>query len=67
MIVAKNSFRTAKLVDHVIQDDDGLVVGTVRVKPSGIAWASAESKKWRMVPLDRFAQFVERHGKLKEK
>jgi hypothetical protein len=65
--MAKNSFRTPKFVDHVIEDEDGLVVGTLRIKPSGVAWAPKEGKKWRSVGLERFIAFIEEHGRLKEK
>jgi hypothetical protein len=65
--MARNSFRIPKYVDHIIQDEDGLVVGTVRVKPSGISWAPADGKKWRTVPLHRFVEFMEERGRLKEK
>jgi hypothetical protein len=62
--MAKNSFRIPKYVDHVIQDDDGLVVGTLRIKPSGIAWAPADAKKWRSVPLVKFIELIDKAGRL---
>jgi hypothetical protein len=31
--MSKNSFRIPKFVDHVIENEDGLVVGTLRIKP----------------------------------
>lgn len=65
--MAKNSFRIPKFVDHVIQDEDGLVVGTLRIKPSGVAWAPADGKKWRSIGLDKFVRFMEEHGAFKEK
>jgi hypothetical protein len=65
--MAKNSFRIPKFVDHIIQDTNGRVVGTVRIKPSGIAWAPADGKKWRGVSLEKFVAFMDEHGKLKEK
>lgn len=65
--MAKNSFRLPKFVDHVIEDEHGLVKGTIRIKPSGIAWAPADGKKWRGVSLKRFIDFMEEHGRMKEK
>ena len=65
--MSKNSFRTPKFVDHVIEGDDGLVVGTIRIKPSGVGWASADDKKWRTVSLEKFVAFMETKGTLKEK
>jgi len=65
--MAKNSFRIPKFVDHVIEGDDGLIVGTLRIKPSGVAWAPAEGKKWRSISLSKFIAFMDDNGKLKEK
>lgn len=65
--MAKNSFRIPKFVDHVIEGDDGRVFGTLRIKPSGVAWAPADGKKWRSVGLEKFIAFMEDNGKLKEK
>lgn len=65
--MSKNAFRTPKFVDHVIEGEDGLVVGTLRIKPSGIGWAGADDKKWRTVSLEKVVAFIEAKGKLKEK
>ena len=65
--MAKNSFRTPKFVDHVIEGDDGRVVGTLRIKPSGVSWAPAEGKKWRSVSLEKFIRCRKENGKMKEK
>ena len=65
--MSTNTFRTPKFVDHIIQDEEGLVVGTIRVKPSGIGWAPADGKKWRTVPLEKFILFMGDRGRLKEK
>ena len=65
--MSTNEFRTPKFVDHVIQGEDGLVVGTIRVKPSGIGWCPADGKKWRSVTLGKFIEFMETRGRLKVK
>jgi hypothetical protein len=62
-----NNFRPKKFVDHQIVNEDGLAVGTIRVKPSGILWAAKDGKKWRGVPLDEFAEFMEKTGKIQDK
>ena len=46
---------------------DGLVVGHIRVKPSGVLWARANSKVWHGVGLKRFAQFMELKGRKQKK
>ena len=61
------TFRTPKFVDHVIEGEDGLVLGTIRVKPSGVAWAPAEGKKWRSISLAKFIEFMGENGRLTEK
>jgi hypothetical protein len=65
--MSTKAFRTPKFVDHVIQDSDGVVIGTIRVKPSGVAWAPADGKKWRRVSLSKFTAFMEREGRMREK
>lgn len=65
--MAKNAFRTPKFVDHIIEGEDGLVVGTLRIKPSGVAWAPADGKKWRGVALKKFVSFMQENGHLVEK
>ncbi len=65
--MSTNAFRTPKFVDHVIQDPNGLVVCTIRIKPSGISWAPADGKKWRRVSLKKFVAFMEANGKMIEK
>ncbi len=66
--MSKNAFRVPKYVDHVIEDPArGVIVGTLRVKPGGVAWASRDEKKWRRVPLGKFIEFMNANGTLKEK
>jgi hypothetical protein len=66
--MSRNSFRVPKFVDHVIEDPErGRIVGTLRIKPSGVAWASRDEKKWRRVSLAKFIDFMNQNGKLKEK
>lgn len=62
-----NNFKPRKFEDFEIVDADGLVVGHIRVKPSGVLWASANSKVWHGVSLDRFARFMEEHGTKQKK
>ncbi len=60
--MSANSFKTKKFVDRTILDENDKVVGHVRVKPSGILWAPANSKVWYTVDLDDFAQFMTTKG-----
>lgn len=65
--MSTNEFRQPKFVDHIIEDEEGLVVGTIRVKPSGVGWAPKNSKKWRLVSLEKFIAFMQENGRLTEK
>ena len=62
-----NHFDPEKFYDHKIVDDQGAVVGHVRVKPSGILWAPKNAKVWYGVSLEKFAGFMERDGKIQKK
>ena len=65
-----NNFRPRKFEDHEIVDGDNKVVGHVRVKPSGVLWAPANSKVWYGVygvSLENFRAFMEEHGKQQKK
>ena len=65
--MANNNFKPQKFVDHEIVDSDGEMVGTLRVKPSGILWSPKDAKKWRRVTLENFAAFMEENGTFQEK
>jgi hypothetical protein len=65
--VAKNSLRRPELVEAQIEDENGKLVGTVRVKPTAIMWARTDAKKWRRVNLAKFIEWMEVEGELGEK
>ena len=65
--MSTNNFRPRKFEDHEIVDGEGKVVGHVRVKPSGILWAQANSKVWYGVRLGEFAAFMQENGKKQQK
>ena len=56
------SFRAPKLQDFEIQCE-GRLLGTLRVKPSGVHWAPPDAKYWYGVSLERLAEFCEQEGK----
>jgi hypothetical protein len=62
-----NNFRPRKFEDHEIVDGDNKVVGHVRVKPSGVLWAPANSKVWYGVSITDFAAYMEEYGKQQKK
>ena len=65
--MAKNSLRRPELVDTQIEDENGKLVGTVRVKPTCILWARTEAKKWRRISLAKFIEWIETEGELGDK
>lgn len=62
-----NSFASQKFYDHQILDDEGSVVGYIRVKPSGVLWASKGSHQWYRVSLDTFAELMKKNGTKQKK
>lgn len=56
-----NEFRSKDHEDFTIEND-GKVVGHVRVKPSGILWCPRDGKVWHRVSLENFADFAKEHG-----
>ena len=61
--MATNSFKPRKYEDHEIVDEKNMVVGHIRVKPSGIAWSPSNGKDWYGVSLGKFAAFMEDNGR----
>ncbi len=63
----KNHFRIPKFHDFEIADEANDVVGTVRVKPSGILWAPKHSKVWYGLTLKQLGDHAEASGKKQKK
>jgi len=53
-----NSFRSPVYREEIIVDDEGRVLGTLRIKPSGILWKPANSPKFYSAPLDDFVAWI---------
>ena len=55
-----NRFRSPKYIELTIVDDGGAVVGTIRVKPSGVLWRplNARGKAYYSVPLSDFEKWI---------
>ena len=62
-----NSFKPRKYQDLEIVDDAGRMIGTIRIKPSGILWAPADAKVWYGLPLAKFAAYVIDQGRTQKK
>ena len=53
-IMAVNLFRLCKFEDHEIVDANNIVVGHIRVKPSGIMWSPRNVQDWYGILLFEF-------------
>ncbi|QJR36526.1 MULTISPECIES: hypothetical protein [Gemmatimonas] len=65
--MSKNNFKPRKFEDHEIVDEDGKVVGHIRVKPSGVLWAPSNSRDWYGLSLEAFAAYMKENGKRQKK
>lgn len=54
-----NSFRAPEYYEEVIVDGDGIVIGTIRVKPSSVLWKPRNARKYFSVSLETFADWIE--------
>ena len=55
-------FGARKFEDFQIKESHK-VVGTLRVKPSGLLWAPSRSHRWYRVSIDAFAEFARSTGR----
>ncbi len=59
-------FRRSVSEDYEIVED-GVVVGSLRIKPSGILWCAKGKHGWKGVTVEQFAEFAEANGKEQKK
>ncbi len=52
------SFRSSKFAEEVVLDGNGDVVGTIRIKPTGVLWKPRNAREWYSVSLDGFASWI---------
>jgi hypothetical protein len=53
-----NSFKGPTRVDHRILGPDNKLIGTLRVKPSGVLWRPADVRRFYSVELAKFAEWI---------
>ena len=51
-------FASPQYYDHEILDLEGKKIGTVRVKPTGIAWKPKNGRQFYSVQLEKFAEWI---------
>jgi hypothetical protein len=62
----KNGFRRPEFIEIPIEGPDGYLLGRIRVTPDRVMWGRKETKKWRAVSLEAFAEWIEREGEKRE-
>ncbi len=60
--MTKFKFRRCTFEQHTIVDDEGRVIGHIRVTPNAILWKSPGTSSWYVVPLGVFAEYAKRSG-----
>ncbi len=60
--MAKKIFKRAVSEDFDIVEDSK-VVGSIRLKPSGILWKAKGKHSWKGVSVEQFADFADASGK----
>jgi hypothetical protein len=65
-IVAKKTIRRPEFEDFEILESSA-IVGTVRIKPSGILWSPKGKHSWFRVTVEQFATFAEEKGTKQKK
>lgn len=58
----RNKFDRPSYVDHKIPREDESVLGTVRVKPTGILWKGANKQTFKRVAMDTFIEWINEIG-----
>jgi hypothetical protein len=54
-----NAFRGPEYIEQMILDGEGSVVGTIRIKPSGVLWKPSNARKFHSVSLKKFVAWIE--------
>jgi len=53
-----NRFASQEFVEERVLDQKGNVVGTIRIKPSGVLWKPKGAGKFYSVPLSTFIDWI---------
>ncbi len=52
------SFSKPTHITEQINDSDGKIIGTIRLKPNGILWKPKGQRKYRAVKLETFIEWI---------
>lgn len=53
-----NRFKSPTYLEETIEDENGTIVGSIRVKPSSILWRPVNAQKFYAITLDEFARWI---------
>lgn len=53
-----NAFKSPSYAEETITANDGSIIGTIRIKPSGVLWKPANAHKFYSVPLNDFIEWI---------
>lgn len=53
-----NKFKSPSYREETIESE-GVVVGTIRIKPSSVLWKPKNAQKYFSVPIERFAEWIQ--------
>ncbi|MEK6791320.1 MAG: hypothetical protein AABY45_06420 [Deltaproteobacteria bacterium] len=59
----KNSFKKNVAVNETIVNEHGKIIGTIRIKPSGILWREGGTSGYHNAPLDDFIAWIKKYRK----
>jgi hypothetical protein len=60
----KNAFSGPEFYEHkIVSEEDGTLIGVLRVKPSSLLWKASGRHQFRSVSMEQFAAWVEEQGK----
>jgi len=54
----KNSFGAPQFIQETILDEKGQLIGTLRIKPSGVSWKPSNQHRFYTVSLDQFRAWI---------
>ena len=58
MPTIKNHFKSPAYIEQKILDEDGSVVGTIRINPVAVKWKPSGAHTFRSVSLTKFTDWI---------
>jgi hypothetical protein len=58
----KNSFKFPDFREETIIDENGYIIGTIRIKPSTVLWKPRGEHNFFAMPIEKFAAWITDSG-----